>query len=302
MIRQGNLRDFSLPDLVQILAQAHETGRLVLRSAAGDGEVFFAHGHPSHASYREERGPEAFYHLLTWGAGDFAFEPGVISPATTVNQTVDDLVKEGLARMDRWLAWSKRMAGIGPDSVVSWEGGPVDPAWSPACRMLAEGLRSSPEGIALQSLLFAADGAAALDWLEAQIEGGTIRVSRSPSVELVGLFETAISTLYDRFTAISGLKLSEELDRRLRDLIELKQWPLLWRDGKISDEHALSRDHGEQLDLYQAVWREVCGFVRPIYGAEWMAQTIEGVAMPTSPAAQKLYRSFLREAGVLQEE
>jgi response regulator RpfG family c-di-GMP phosphodiesterase len=96
----GSLSEMGLPDLAQILGAGRKSGRLSLQNGDRRGEVDFESGLVVHASAGELAGNEAFYELLAFDTGTFAFDPSFHPTAHTVSGSAESLILEGLRRLD----------------------------------------------------------------------------------------------------------------------------------------------------------------------------------------------------------
>ena len=61
---------------------------------------FLKNGEVVHAKSGDSAGEEAVYHLLKWRDGDFHIEPDVTSPDISIDTTVENLLLEGMRRID----------------------------------------------------------------------------------------------------------------------------------------------------------------------------------------------------------
>lgn len=96
----GSLSEMGLPDLAQILGSGRKSGRLSLRNGDRRGEVDFESGLVVHASAGALAGNEAFYELLGFDTGTFAFDPSFHPTAHTIDGSAESLILEGLRRLD----------------------------------------------------------------------------------------------------------------------------------------------------------------------------------------------------------
>lgn len=101
---QGSIRQFTLADIVQFLSSAKKTGKLgLLQSDSGrSGAIYFDSGTIVHAEGSGKEGEEAFFDLMRWSDGGFAFLPGVTAPRESVRQASAVLLMEGARRSDEW--------------------------------------------------------------------------------------------------------------------------------------------------------------------------------------------------------
>lgn len=111
---QGSIREFNISDIVQFLSGSEKTGKLHLTAGAGaQGSIVFAGGTVVHAEHSGAVGEEAFFDLMLWGDGQFAFEPDAQSSEKTVRQSSTNLLLEGARRKDEWSVLSQHIPDMG---------------------------------------------------------------------------------------------------------------------------------------------------------------------------------------------
>lgn len=109
----GSIREFTLSDIVQFLAGSEKTGRLRLEgNGAQTAEIVFSRGSVVHAASGNLVGEEAFFELMRWSEGQFAFEPDVTSSEHTVRQSSTNLLLEGSRRKDEWSILSQHIPDV----------------------------------------------------------------------------------------------------------------------------------------------------------------------------------------------
>ncbi len=97
---KGSLKDMGLPDLIQVLNMGQKTALIYLTNGQEEGRIFVEQGEVVHGTSGPYEGEEALYHLLTWEDGRFEIEPGISSPVRTIDRPVEELLLEGMRRMD----------------------------------------------------------------------------------------------------------------------------------------------------------------------------------------------------------
>ena len=108
MAIRGRLSDMSLPTLVQMTCQEATQARLSIDHGDATAALFFQGGDLVHAvldqGQDEYLGEEVVYRILQWDDGEFELEPGIPSPAHTVDTPWSTLLMDGLQRRDeaRW--------------------------------------------------------------------------------------------------------------------------------------------------------------------------------------------------------
>lgn len=100
MALQGNLRDMSVADIIQVNCQDKKVGRAIIRSNNKVATLFFQEGAVTHAVLDDLIGEEVIYQILTWDDGEFAIEPDVVSDQVTIKRNWSGLLLEGAKRLD----------------------------------------------------------------------------------------------------------------------------------------------------------------------------------------------------------
>ncbi|MEJ2570002.1 MAG: DUF4388 domain-containing protein [Anaerolineales bacterium] len=99
---RGDLNQFSLPNIIQLLKSGGQTGKLDLSDGSNSGEIFLENGNIVHAIAGVLIGEDAFYSLLSWLHGDFNFVSGIETPEETISTSTDLLLAEGEKRIQGW--------------------------------------------------------------------------------------------------------------------------------------------------------------------------------------------------------
>jgi CRP-like cAMP-binding protein len=98
---QGNLKTFSIPELIQTLALNRRTGTLAIMEKHAKAEVHFQTGSIADVALENLEGEEAFYRLLEWDEGQFQFQTRKSVPtAGKITKDPMQLLMEGLRRLD----------------------------------------------------------------------------------------------------------------------------------------------------------------------------------------------------------
>ncbi len=99
----GSLKEMSLPDVVQILANGRRGGRLSIVAGGKRGEIHFAEGQIHDAQLGSLGGEEAFYALLKFTDGTFALDPSFVPTRRAIHTSPEGLLLEGMRRLDEGL-------------------------------------------------------------------------------------------------------------------------------------------------------------------------------------------------------
>jgi DNA-binding response OmpR family regulator len=100
----GSLSHHDLPGVIQMLAQAHQTGALHINAGDADGVIFFDAGDLTHAESGSLFGDEAVIHILKncekAGEGVYKFVYGSTSVQRTVLRSATDLMLNAMREFD----------------------------------------------------------------------------------------------------------------------------------------------------------------------------------------------------------
>ncbi len=106
---EGNLKDVSLVDLVQIFSLNRRTGVLAVSRGEAQGQVYFRNGEVVSCQMGEARGEKAFFRMLHWKDGTFRYSPTDHAVSRDVSRGSDALLMEGLRQLDEWPALAEKM-------------------------------------------------------------------------------------------------------------------------------------------------------------------------------------------------
>ena len=82
---KGSLKNFSLPDVVQLIGTAQRSGVLVLALGPEKASIYFDGGRIVHASFRNVKGQEAVNRVFRETEGSFQFFSDVEAPEQTLS-------------------------------------------------------------------------------------------------------------------------------------------------------------------------------------------------------------------------
>lgn len=99
----GSIKEMSLPDVVQILANGRRSGRLQLSGGGRRGEIHFKDGLIYDAKFGTSLGEEAFYEMLKLTDGTFQLDPGFKTGERVIHASAEGLLLEGMRRLDEGL-------------------------------------------------------------------------------------------------------------------------------------------------------------------------------------------------------
>lgn len=105
---QGDLSEFSLADIIQLVDLSKQTGAVHIvgeqDGKKAEGWVYFRNGQVISARLGRLPPLEALYTLFTFSRGTFLFEEAVELPPREINAGNEVLIMEGIRRVDEWAA------------------------------------------------------------------------------------------------------------------------------------------------------------------------------------------------------
>lgn len=99
----GNLRDMSLADVIQTLANGRKSGLLRITARGQHGEIQFLEGTIADAKFPPREREDALYWMLALQEGSFAFDPAFKPARRVIQESTEALILEGMRRIDEQL-------------------------------------------------------------------------------------------------------------------------------------------------------------------------------------------------------
>lgn len=97
----GDLKEFNLNDILQLLSMAHQTGALQITRGNNRGAIYFDNGIPVHARTSGHTGESAIYDIFTWTEGKFYFNDDT-TDERTIQTSLQNIIMEAARRIDEW--------------------------------------------------------------------------------------------------------------------------------------------------------------------------------------------------------
>ncbi len=110
---QGSLKQMGLPDVLQLLGQNRRSGSLSVEKGEKNGEFWLAEGKPVNARIGSLEGEKAFFRLLTWKEGRFAFVPAAFSGEVRIHRAMEEALLEGMRQADEKASLIQRLPAPG---------------------------------------------------------------------------------------------------------------------------------------------------------------------------------------------
>lgn len=99
---EGNLKDFDLSDILQLIHMGKKTGALEVVAEDESGVIYFHEGGAVHAVAQDLSGDDAVNRILRWRQGHFAFKPEVPTTYRSIKTPLQHLVLDAARQIDEW--------------------------------------------------------------------------------------------------------------------------------------------------------------------------------------------------------
>ena len=118
----GNLEDFPLADVLQLINMGSRTGLLSISNADVTAKIWFERGQAVHAEVGDMEGEKAVYETFNWREGRFTFDTDAVTQLKSIELDCQNLIMEAVRRLDEWTKLRK----VIPRSnfIVSFAAGP----------------------------------------------------------------------------------------------------------------------------------------------------------------------------------
>uniref|UniRef100_A0A7V3RIQ3 DUF4388 domain-containing protein n=1 Tax=candidate division WOR-3 bacterium TaxID=2052148 RepID=A0A7V3RIQ3_UNCW3 len=100
MALEGNLEDFELTDVFQLIQLGAKDGSLRIQTQNDVGVVYFKNGMVVHAKTNNLVGEQAIDSILQWRKGRFTFRPGEETLEKTVELPIQQVILDAARRID----------------------------------------------------------------------------------------------------------------------------------------------------------------------------------------------------------
>ncbi|HWV38265.1 MAG TPA: DUF4388 domain-containing protein [Vulgatibacter sp.] len=311
---RGQLSHLPVPDLLQVLAMNRRTGRLVIRSGGGQGEIFVVEGKVHDARAPGVFGEKAFFRILAQKEGTFELQTESLAVPDRLGRSLDRLLLDGSYQADELSRVLDRLPRADERIELAVEPrAPLEP--EAAVDQILEILRSGPSTVgALIDRCASSDLDAALA-LEALLVKGAALVIESPAgtTEAPLVDASQLHVLRQRLIRSRGswggaavakvLLVADEGGSARGAALRLARLPGFQRDaaeGPGTIAHVELGD-GVRLDLVALPPRDEMRPLWPLWSAGALGALVLDEGKDADEAAAWLHRSGLPVAGARAE-
>lgn len=102
MALQGNLEDFDLTDVLQLIHLGKKNGALEIEIEGDRGEIYFENGKVLFAKTKNKMGEDSIHQILRWSVGKFLFSPEKTAPERKMDIPIQNLILDAAKQIDEW--------------------------------------------------------------------------------------------------------------------------------------------------------------------------------------------------------
>ena len=113
---EGTLKELNLPSIIQLNCAERNTATVSVSYQGQGGYICFSDGSIVHAAVGDLVGDEAVYELLRWPDGSFIVEADEIPADRTITTSWNELLLEGIRRVD------EDTALVDCRATIQWDG------------------------------------------------------------------------------------------------------------------------------------------------------------------------------------
>lgn len=289
MLSSGNLKHFKPADLINIFSQSKKTGKLKIEPSYS---LFFKDGNIIHAETEFLEGEYAVYEIFSLNSGEFIFNEDVNLPNITIKKDLNQIIEEASLKNQLAQMLKNYFISHSPDSLLRLDNYELDNIDSNSI-MIIEIIKNS-KSITLLELAKRSgfELSKYLNIVQGLISKGIISVIKSDSELLWDAFKICVNTFSEEFKSISGLKLSNDLDKKIQDLIILNSWNLSFKGGRIDTNELFNYPEEEQLKLYSIFLSELVIYFNKIYGNSFVEKVFDSI-IEANPKIKDLKKQII---------
>jgi len=282
MLKSGNLQDFKLTDIINILEQSKKSCRLLIEYIGGSAELFFSSGVLVHASSADYLGEDVVINLLLCKSGKFSYYEDQTTDSLTVNKSIDDLIRVASSYKEMQELFEKR--NIVRDTNAHLQAKNIEKEnLSSEEILLLERIIENKE-ISINKLFI--DCGYTADFFvkifSSLFYNAKISLKITEKELFWQYFESFVNAHFDEFFSISGQKMSMDLEKKIQDLIYTNALNLKFKGGKIYSDELFNFPVEEQWKVYSFFLKELLDYFAKIYGYDF-TERVSVLLLDTNP-------------------
>ncbi len=277
MLKNGNLKDFHVADLITIIGQSQKTGELKISFHNKQSSIFFVDGNLFDAFNDVLSGEDAVYELLTYESGEFDFIDSNSEIDKKITKGIDYLINEGSLRIDLINLLRKNSIISKPSSIIEIKNDSNN----------LEGLEKSifeivkdEKNISIIELSKKIDNNndEYVLTLKSLNDKNLINIQKSEEEVFWKSFQEVVNKLYTEFVSISGTKMNIDLDKKIQDLIVTDTWNLTFKDGRIYTNELFNFPIEKQWEIYDTFLNKLLDYFVKVYGNDFIEKVLNSLS------------------------
>lgn len=277
MLKNGNLKDFHVADLINIIGQSKKSGELRIKHSNSQSILYFFEGNLVDAIHGHLSGEEIIYEVITYESGEFDFIDLKTKTENKINKNIDDLINEGSLRIDLINSLRKNNLASKPNSIIKYlnKSDALDATEHLIYDKINKNQSISIIDLAKISELNIEDFTSTLKSL---MDKGFVDIQKSDKEIFWKAFQTIVNVLYTEFTSISGIKMTADLDKKIQDLINSDTLNLTFKDGRIYTNELFNFSVDEQWKIYENFLNKLFDYFTKVYGSDFVDKVLNNLS------------------------
>lgn len=112
MALQGELEDFELTDILQLIHLCKKNGALEIETEGNRGEIYFENGKVIYAKTIDMVNEDAIHYILRWTKGKFMFTLERRAPERKMDVPIQNLILDAAKQIDEWKRLEKLIPSV----------------------------------------------------------------------------------------------------------------------------------------------------------------------------------------------
>lgn len=277
MLKNGNLKDFHVADLINIIGQSKKSGELRIKHSNSQSTLYFFEGNLIDAIHGQLSGEEIIYEVITYESGEFDFIDLKTPKDNKINKNIDDLINEGSLRIDLINSLRKNNLVSKPNSIVKYLN--KSDVLNETEKLIYDKINKNQSisiiDLAKISELNIEDFTSTLKNL---MDKDFVDIQKSNEEVFWKAFQTIASALYTEFISISGIKMTADLDKKIQDLINSDTLNLSFKDGRIYTNELFNFSVDEQWKIYENFLNKLFDYFTKVYGSDFVDKVLNNLS------------------------
>ncbi|GIW21155.1 MAG: hypothetical protein KatS3mg068_0162 [Candidatus Sericytochromatia bacterium] len=262
MLKNGNLKDFNFNDLISIISQTNKNGILEIDTDNIKSFIVFYNGNIINAYNDDLNNEELLFNLSLKEDGTFNFvEKDTSNIEIKINKDIYELIKEISLKKE----FIKNL-----NDLNLYLNSKITLLKNDENYKILEHLKDKNLSILEFFELSKYNVSEFIKLLKNFIDNNIIKIEETNSEVTYSNLLNIANNVYSEFVSISGLKMSNDIEKKIKDLILLNNLNLIIKNGKIYNIELFSYKLDKKIKNLKSFLKELISYSVKIYGNEFI--------------------------------